>query len=261
MERTFQDSALRKWEAAWAVRGMLAGVIFDKDGTLFDFQQTWGAWGETALSTLAGGDDLLCQRLADIVGFDRILSRFHPGSPAIAGTNAEVAILLKAEMPHRTEEEVLFELNKLSRDATMAEAVPLGPFLTELRAYGLRLGVATNDSEDAARAHLSATGAFEYFHQVLGYDSGYGAKPDPGMLLAFCDLEGLDPSNVAMVGDSTHDLQAGREAGMITIGVLTGVARAEDLTALADEILPDIGHLSSSETLSPLRAHAQQARA
>jgi phosphoglycolate phosphatase len=46
-----------------------------------------------------------------------------------------------------------------------------------------------------------------------------------------------------MVGDSLHDLRAGRAAGMTTIGVLTGVAGAEELSPSADLILPDIGHL------------------
>ena len=46
-----------------------------------------------------------------------------------------------------------------------------------------------------------------------------------------------------MVGDSRHDLIAGRAAGMATLGVLTGVAGAEDLAPLADLVRPDIGHL------------------
>jgi phosphoglycolate phosphatase len=44
-----------------------------------------------------------------------------------------------------------------------------------------------------------------------------------------------------MVGDSRHDLQAGRSAGMRTVAVLTGIATARDLEGLADVILPDIG--------------------
>ena len=38
----------------------------------------------------------------------------------------------------------------------------------------------------------------------------HGAKPGPGMLLAFATLCGLAPARVAMVGDSRHDLMAGR---------------------------------------------------
>jgi len=46
-----------------------------------------------------------------------------------------------------------------------------------------------------------------------------------------------------MVGDSTHDLIAGRAAGMKTIAVLTGMAGPADLAPLADAVLPDIGHI------------------
>ena len=46
-----------------------------------------------------------------------------------------------------------------------------------------------------------------------------------------------------MIGDSTHDLHSGREAGMFTIGVLTGPATAEDLAPHADVVLANIGHI------------------
>ncbi|MEH6752099.1 MAG: HAD hydrolase-like protein, partial [Paracoccaceae bacterium] len=46
-----------------------------------------------------------------------------------------------------------------------------------------------------------------------------------------------------MVGDSHHDLLAGRRAGMQTLGVLTGTALAADLAPMADAVLPDIGHI------------------
>jgi phosphoglycolate phosphatase len=46
-----------------------------------------------------------------------------------------------------------------------------------------------------------------------------------------------------MVGDSTHDLHAGRAAGMRTIGVLTGAAVAAQLSPFADVVLRDIGEI------------------
>ena len=57
-----------------------------------------------------------------------------------------------------------------------------------------------------------------------GFDSGFGAKPALGPLLAFATAMGLLPDQVVMVGDSPHDLIAGRAARMHTIGVLTGLA-------------------------------------
>jgi phosphoglycolate phosphatase len=46
-----------------------------------------------------------------------------------------------------------------------------------------------------------------------------------------------------MVGDSLHDLDAARRAGMAAVGVLTGTAIHEVLEPLADIVLPDITHL------------------
>ena len=86
-------------------------------------------------------------------------------------------------------------------------------------------------------------GVIELFDFVAGFDSGHGGKPEPGMLLAFARVAGLAPSAVLMVGDSRHDLIAGRRAGMATLAVLTGVAEAADLADLADAVRPDIGHL------------------
>jgi len=235
----------------------IAAVVFDKDGTLFDFQRTWGVWAQGAISTLARGDQALAARLAEVIEFDLAAGLFHPHSPAIAGTSAELAILLAAEIPGRDAAQVLRELDRLATQARPAEAAPLRPLLAALAGRGLRLGVATNDSEGSARAQLQQAGVLEAFDQVLGYDSGFGGKPAPGMLLGFCDLEGVRPEQAVMVGDSLHDLHAGRAAGMATIAVLSGLATEAELAPFADDVVPDIGHLLSSEVLQrPRRVNA-----
>ena len=64
------------------------------------------------------------------------------------------------------------------------------------------------------------------------------------MILGFCAALGLEPSSVAMVGDSTHDLEAGRAAGVgLNVGVLTGPATKEDLSHLTDVVLQNISLL------------------
>ena len=85
--------------------------------------------------------------------------------------------------------------------------------------------------------------SFDAFDFIAGYDSGHGAKPGPGQLLAACAHLGIAPEETLMVGDSSHDLMAGRAIGAGTIGVLTGLASEEQLAPLADAVLPDIGHL------------------
>ena len=78
---------------------------------------------------------------------------------------------------------------------------------------------------------------------AYGYDSGYGAKPTPGQMNGFLAQFGMAPHEAIMIGDSTHDLEAGRAANMYTIGVLTGVAPEHVLAPYADLILQDISAL------------------
>ena len=169
--------------------------------------------------------------------------RFAPDSIAIAGTPQQVVDALAPHFPERPPSDLLELINAEAARAPQREAVPLRPFLQGLRDRGLRLGVATNDAEHPARAHLLAAGVVDMFDFIAGFDSGHGGKPSPGQLHAFAAHVGLPASSLAMVGDSIHDLEAARVAGMGRIAVLTGPATAEELAPHADLVLPDIGHL------------------
>ena len=219
---------------------MIDGLLFDKDGTLFDFRVSWGGWAKGFLSRIAR-DAEHARRLGQTIGFDLETGRFTPDSPVIAATAADIAAALVVELPGVTVAELTDRIDASASQAPMSEVVPLRPLLSALRGRGLRLGVATNDSEAPARQHLANHGITDCFDFISGYDSGHGAKPGPGMCLAFASQLGLDPGRVAMVGDSRHDLEAGRAAGMRVVAVLTGVARREDLEPHADVVLPDIG--------------------
>ena len=221
---------------------MIDGLLFDKDGTLFDFRISWGRWAAGFLTAMAR-DAAHAERLGAAIGFDAATLTFTPDSPVIAATAADIAAALAPELDGLSVADLTAQIDVTAGSAPMSEAVPLRPLLSALRARGLRLGVATNDSEAPARQHLAAHGITDCFDFISGYDSGHGPKPGPGMCLAFAHGLGLQPARVAMVGDSRHDLQAGRAAGMRTVAVLTGIATAPDLADLADVILPDIGAL------------------
>ncbi len=217
-------------------------ILFDKDGTLFDFQSTYGNWASWLVGELAEGDETLAEVLATELKLDRAAAKFEPDSVAIAGTALDITEVLAPhlDMPHG---DIYARIDATAHDVPLAPAVPLSPFLADLKGRGLGLGIVTNDSESAAKEHLQRTGILADFGFVAGYDSGHGFKPAPGPVLAGAKALGTTPDRTAMVGDSTHDLIAGREAGMTTIGVLTGVAVAETLQPFADVIFPDIGHI------------------
>jgi phosphoglycolate phosphatase len=218
-------------------------VLFDKDGTLFDFHATWSRWAEAVIDELSGGDAGQRARIAGAIGFDLAAGRFDPASPVIAGTHREASELLVSVLSGWSLAQVEDYLARRAAHAPLEPPVPLVPFLEDLAARGLQLGVVTNDTEAGARAHLRTAGIEAHFDFIAGFDSGHGAKPEPGPLLAFARAAGHAPARVAMVGDSTHDLIAGRAAGMQVLAVLTGMAEAQELAQHADAVLPDIGHI------------------
>lgn len=219
---------------------MIKALIFDKDGTLFDFRQSWGAWTKAVLTDLGGDSEAMARAL----GFDMQAIDFAKDSPVIASTPDEIALVL---LPYVTMdlENLVALLNRHAVVAPMLPAVDLPNVLGDLRAKGLRLGLATNDSEAPARRHLGNAGVLDLFDFVAGCDSGWGGKPAPGQLLAFINAIDLPADQIAMVGDSLHDLEAGKRAGMARVAVLTGIATEADLTPHADVVLRNIGDLDA----------------
>ena len=218
----------------------IKAVIFDKDGTLFDFRQSWGAWTKSLLAELrpyARGD------LAQVLGFNPGTFDFAPDSPVIAQTTFEIAELVHAHLEGISHKALIEMMNHLAATAPMVPAVALPQILSDLKHRGLKLGLATNDTEVPARAHLSNAGVLDLFEFIAGCDSGYGGKPEAGQLLAFAAAIGVPPAQIAMVGDSLHDLDAARRAGMRAVGVLTGPALRATLTPHADVVLGTIAEL------------------
>lgn len=220
---------------------MIKGIIFDKDGTLFDFNATWGPATRGMIAGETGDDPARMAEMARVLGYDLDAGVFVPGSLVIAETVSTVADAMLTLLPDVSKADLIARMKDGTKHVAQVEPTPLRPVLTALRDMGLTLGVATNDAEDPARTNLAHV--IDMFAFIAGFDSGYGGKPAPGQLLAFCEQTGISPVNCIMVGDSTHDLQAGRAASMRCVGVLTGPALRAELTPHADVVLDTIAEL------------------
>ena len=221
----------------------IRGVIFDKDGTLFDFQSTWGIWTAQVLARIAGSDEALLQQLAEALGYDTQTRRVQPGSVIVAATPMDIAAMVKDCIPALSQTQICDWLNEEAKTAPQVLVTDLHRLTAELRRINLGLCVMTNDADAPARAHLASVQASGLFDFVIGSDSGFGAKPQAAPLLALADKMEIPAAACVMVGDSTHDLRAGRAAGMRAVAVLTGLAEADELAPLADAVLPDVSHL------------------
>lgn len=229
----------------------IKGLLFDKDGTLIDFDATWGPAGYEVMRALAGGERPALERLMEVSLFVEAERRFLPASPLVGGSSAEYGPLWADALGREPSADLYREMDELFRHWGLATLTPIGEpraILSALAARGLRLGVATNDAEASARAQLDALGLSGLVGFVAGYDSGYGSKPEPGMIEAFASHQRLRPSEVAVIGDSLHDLLAARAAGSLAVAVLTGPLKGAARSALgphADHVIGSIADLAA----------------
>ena len=222
----------------------IRGLLFDKDGTLFDFEKTWNSWTSRILTEVSKQSDVSISALADAIDFDLKTGKLLPQSIVIAGTHRQVTAALHTKLSNWDFEHLESYLLDYVIETRQYEVVPLQKYFRKLKSEGLLLGVMTNDAERGAQAHLAAAGILDLLDFVAGSDTGFGCKPAPEPLLAFAKITGLKPDEIAMVGDSLHDLQAAQAAGMMRIAVLTGVAKEDELKKHADLVLPSIANLS-----------------
>ena len=227
------------------------GILFDKDGTLLDFHATWMPAYRHAAEMVSrdAGRPELADRLLAIGGYDHQTGRCTPGLPLASGTNVDIARLWAQECRLDDAVELVTRIEEIFAREAAARAVPIGDLASlfeRLIARGLRLGIATMDSESLARDAVSLLEIESYMRFVCGYDSGFGVKPGPGMVAAFCDRLSLQPSEVLVVGDTPHDLQMGRAAGAgLVVGVLSGTGTRELLESHCDHILENVLTLES----------------
>ena len=228
-----------------AVSGIKA-ILFDKDGTLIDFEATWGPVNQQIGLLAAGGDANFAKLILDRCGVDATTGKTLAESPLAIAAADEIADALIEAGSRLSKVNLIDGLHKLFVGAAR-NAVPLTglqPLFAKLKSNGFKIGIASSDSAEAVAATINALALGPLVDFQCGYDSGFGPKPQPGMIHGFCDALGLQPFQIAMVGDSSHDLGMGKAAGAgLTIGVLTGTGTHEILAPLADVLIPSIADL------------------
>jgi phosphoglycolate phosphatase len=238
----------------------LNGILFDKDGTLIDFDATWGPAAYEVMRVLSAGDERKFKALVSISEYIESERRFRPTSPLIAGSSAEYGPLWADVLGRPADRDLFGEMDDLFHTFGLRSLAPIkdpAAVASNLKERGLSLGIATNDGEASARAQAAALGLDRHLDFIAGYDSGFGGKPAPGMVLGFARHCGLAPRAVALVGDSLHDLHAARAAGAVAIAVLTGPLREAarpDLEPHADHVIASIADLPA--LVDGLRAKA-----
>jgi HAD superfamily hydrolase (TIGR01509 family) len=211
---------------SWANR-RIEGIVFDVDGTLTD---SIGAYYEVFREVTAQfgiqirKEDVVEPMAAGSLIWDRILPR------DVSGRDEKIKEFMKVIS------QVYEGIFQHVRPFDGLESVLKG-----LGERGIRLGVLTSAKKAAVRP-LYHHALSQYFVAIITRDDGFPLKPAPDGILECLRRMEVSPDHAIIVGDSPLDIRAGKTAGLLTIGVLSGVGSQTQLEAEAPTAI--IKHVS-----------------
>lgn len=226
-------------------------IIFDKDGTLIDFDAMWGGWVVHLAEQLRQVSGLQVRdALCIAMGYDDKNQKVDPLGKLAATPMSQLYDLTIEVMQSLGLDEL--EAKKVVEDGwCIPDPVLLAkPFtdtralFAELHAQGIKVAIATTDDRAPTQAMIEAFDIEEYISSMVCADDGIPAKPAPDMVLTLCGRMEVDPSKVMVIGDTTADLKMARAAGAgLIVGVLSGVSNARDLVSYADVLIESVDEL------------------
>ena len=231
----------------------IEAIIFDKDGTLMDFDAFW------LNVTIKALTDVLSYTLLPDIPLNDILEPFgvHNGITSIEGvvckgTYAQMGEIVYNILKSHGYEGTLPDTVKLVEDmyvknADVGEILPtcenLLQTLQTLKERGLKLAVVTTDNREMTVKCLDTLGVTQYFDAIYTDDGTFPTKPSPASGDAFCKRFGLKKESVLMVGDTMTDVEFSQNAGFSMIGVAKTEENKQLLLQHIKTVVPDVSYL------------------
>lgn len=210
-------------------------VAFDLDGTLIDSVPDLAA----AVDTMLSGQHLVP------VGEAKVRDWVGNGSHKLV-ERALTSVLGEVPDPARltaSHDEFLRAYHAAPCERTRAYP-GVREALESLEARGVIVTLVTNKPAAFIDPILEALGLRRYFRMTLGGDSLAEKKPHPVPLLHLAAQFGIAPAQCLMVGDSRHDVEAGRRAGFRTLAVPYGYNHGEPVaSSRPDGVVESLGEL------------------
>jgi len=217
---------------AWArPDGGWGAVLWDLDGTLADTVPLILASYRHAVTQLRGGWDEAGQDAwREYIG--------RPLRDAVRDfgqDELESQALLEAYVAFQNE----------AHDRMVTPFPGVHEIISALDVGGMPLALVTSKGRRMALRTLEVCGFSEVFPVVVTADEVTRGKPDPEpVVLALDQLEEADAGSTIFIGDSPHDIVAGRAAGVVTVGVTWGAFPVDVLRASKpDHLVEDIQEL------------------
>ena len=203
----------------------IRAVIFDLDGTLIDTLDDL----TTAINHALAGLGYPLRRREEIRGFigdgaRELVARALPADgPLVADGTDGIAV-----------DVVLGRFLDYYKSHLIVRTAPysgIPALLDQLVSRGLTIAVLSNKPDPATRAIVAQLLGRWHFAAVRGEMDGVPRKPDPAAAIAMAAAIGVAPNHTLLVGDSGHDIETARRAGMVPVGVEWGFRDRAELLA------------------------------
>jgi len=179
-----------------------------------------------------------------------VASRFVDEAAVAALVASDPAAAAGVETFWRHEGEPLVSRIELAWPGRSSEILPLferpeaprlfpgiAPLLNNLDRKGLLLAVVSSRRLAALQSGLDATGLRSHFPVVIGLEDVTTPKPSPEGLILALERLGVPPPQAVFVGDSDHDVEAGRRAGVTVWRAVWGLPAGDRAPAHPDGTL------------------------
>jgi phosphoglycolate phosphatase len=209
----------------------LKAILFDFDGTLARLNIDFTLMRRVVLE-LIGAYGVPQDGLAGLF----VLEMIEAGGKHIAETRPNI--------PSDYRNEAYGLIESIEMDAARQGGLLDGvrPMLSELSRRAIRTGIVSRNSGAAIAAIFPDI--HEHCNAVIPRERTRYVKPHPEHLLTALRALQAHPEASAMVGDHPMDIRAGKEVGLMTIGVLTGSSGPETMREASPDIIlnsaPDI---------------------
>ena len=91
--------------------------------------------------------------------------------------------------------------------------------LKQLKDRQVKLGIVTTKMANGVKMGIEKTGISDFFDTVITFDDVKHPKPHPEPVLKAMHALDAEASSTLMVGDNSHDIEAGKSAGIKTAAV------------------------------------------
>jgi phosphoglycolate phosphatase len=227
-------------------------VIFDKDGTLIDFQRMWGHWASAFAERISQQIAVdVRQDILQLYGVDPQSLRIDPqGALSISPMATMQQMVVQHIMPYCSDMAQAYQIVQQAWQppnptANVYPLADLPQLFHQLRQLGVVIAVATADNRQPTIATLTHLGIMQHVAALAcADDPQMPPKPAPDKIWAVCHAVGVHPQDAIMIGDTPADMQMGRNAGvMAQIGVTSGVSTAAELTPWASWVMPTVAEV------------------